>query len=260
MKYWTDAINPVIGCRQISDGCRNCWALAMARRGANNPNEKIADLFDGVATEHGWTGRANFDWAALDKPSRWRRPRVVAVNWLGDLFRSDVPYEWAALTFDAIMASPQHTYLVLTKRPANMASFARQYASGSFIGDFPSNVWFGVSVESDAHRARVIDLLDPTAPYACRWVSAEPLLGSLGSLPLVVDADGRDATGHDDGSGRAVSLVIAGPETGPGSRRPRQSWFDELADRCDDVGTHCVYKPTLTGKNEWDRLPWRDKL
>jgi protein gp37 len=217
---WTDASwNPVVGCSLVSPGCTNCYAMGQAARivrcseGLGRPS-----TYDGtVETVKGkpvWTGKvALASEATLTQPLRWKRPRRIFVNSMGDLFHEDVPDAWIDRVFAVMALAPQHTYQILTKRSARM----RRYFSGIDNGDGtwldgagwrdaliegeaqalysrlhkgedPSlwlavhlplpNVWLGVSAE-DQRRAdeRIPDLL--ATPAAIRFVSAEPLLGPI---------------------------------------------------------------------------------
>lgn len=231
---WTDATwNPVIGCRRVSEGCRNCYAehqaariVAMQRgRNARSPYEDVirfkptddaflggseAELRVHGAPEPKWNGRAVFLPERLDQPLRWKKPRMVFVNSMSDLFHEDITLEQIAAVFGVMAASPQHTFQVLTKRPERMLEFFKwltDSAGGVGVGmswlgygyacqfggwwgsgydddragiaDWPlPNVWLGVSVEDQRTADERIPLL-LQCPAAVRWVSAEPLLGPI---------------------------------------------------------------------------------
>jgi protein gp37 len=193
---WTEATwNPTIGCDKISPGCERCYAERIALRFPKTfPNGFALTLRR----------------SALDLPLRWRRPRMIFVNSMSDLFHADVPDSYVADVFDVMVRSPQHTFQVLTKRAIRLASIAARLP-------WPSNVWIGVSVESTAYRWRV-DYLRKV-PATVRFVSAEPLLGALTALNL-----------------EGIHWLIAGGESQPGARPALLDWFRDLRDQCQAAG------------------------
>ena len=142
----------------------------------------------------------------LSLPRRWKSPRVIFVNSMSDLFHPEVPAEFIEEVFAVMADTPRHTYQVLIKRSKRLAVLAERLV-------WPDNVWMGVSVESDRYCFRAAHL--GSARAAVRFVSAEPLLGSLDSVGL----DGID-------------WLIAGGESGHGARPMPPRWVFELRDRC----------------------------
>jgi protein gp37 len=205
---WTDATwNPVAGCTVITAGCTNCYAMRMAARLEAMGIEKYRGLTRKSGGRSVWTGRVRCDWSALDAPKQWRQSRLVFVNSMSDLFHPDVSVGFIASVWATMAETPRHTYQILTKRPERMAD--------TLAEGFPvlRNVWLGTSVES----ADVLDRLDHLrrAPAAVRFVSFEPLLGS------VADAD---LTGID--------WAIVGGESGPRSRAIDETWVEEIEALC----------------------------
>ena len=194
---WTESTwNPTVGCTEVSPGCDHCYAKRMTQRFPQTyPNG-----FD-------LTLRS----AALDLPRRWRTPRRIFVNSMSDLFHADVPEAFIAQVFAVMLACPQHTFQVLTKRAERLARLAPRLP-------WPPNVWMGVSVELPDFYWR-LDYLR-RVPAAVRFVSAEPLLGSLADI---------DLTGID--------WLIAGGESQPGCRPAEIAWFRELRDACRGADT-----------------------
>jgi protein gp37 len=189
---WTEATwNPTSGCTKISPGCERCYAERVARRFPKTfPNGFALTLRP----------------AALDLPLHWRRPRMIFVNSMSDLFHVRVPDSYIADVFDVMARCPQHTFQVLTKRAIRLARLSRRLP-------WPRNVWMGVSVECADFSWR-IDWLR-SVPAALRFVSAEPLLGPLPSLNL-------------DG----IHWLIAGGESQAGARPAHLDWFRDLRDQC----------------------------
>lgn len=202
---WTEATwNPTTGCDRITVGCDNCYALTLAKRLKAMGAAKYQ--LDGDPRTSGPGFAVQMHESSLEIPKRWRQPRTVFVNSMSDLFHAHVTDEFIAKVFDVMVATPQHTYQLLTKRPIRLARLANRLP-------WPSNVWMGVSVE-DATQAWRLDRLRQV-PAAVRFVSAEPLLGSLAAV---------DLTG--------LEWVIAGGESGHGARPMDPAWVDELQNRC----------------------------
>ncbi len=202
---WTQAtLNPTTGCDRTSPGCANCYALTLAKRLKAMGLPKYQRDGDPRTSGPGFGLTLHED--VLSIPQRWSAPRTIFVNSMSDLFHPEVPDEFIRRVFEMMVSTPQHTYQVLTKRSKRLAKLAP---------DLPwsDNVWMGVSIESDPYVFRADHLRAVDA--AVRFLSLEPLLGPLPSL----DLDG-------------IGWVIAGGESGPGSRRPEADWFRDIRDRC----------------------------
>jgi protein gp37 len=212
---WTDATwNPVTGCDRVSPGCAHCYALTLAKRlkAMGNPRYQVDG---GPASGPGFGVTLHED--KLEEPLRWRRPRMVFVNSMSDLFHEEIPDEYIDRVFATMAAAPQHTFQVLTKRPERMLAWATRHdaelAHDGLRAEPWPNVWLGVTIENRrfVHRA---DLLRET-PAAVRFVSAEPLLGPLDELDL-----------------SGIDWLICGAESGPGCRRFDFQWARDLRDAC----------------------------
>ena len=203
---WTDATwNPVTGCDQVSPGCDRCYAMTHARRLKAMGNPRYQNDGDSRTSGPGFGLTLHED--LLDRPIRWTRPRHIFVNSMSDLFHPEVPDDFIAKVFDTMAAAPQHTFQVLTKRSRRLAAMA-----GSL--PWPSNVWVGVSIETNRYVFRARHLAE-VRDAAVRFVSAEPLLGPLDLLSL-------------DG----IGWVIVGGESGVGHRSMEETWATDLRDRC----------------------------
>lgn len=184
---WTDATwNPMSGCTKISAGCKNCYAERMARRLKAMGQHRYRNGFK--VTLHGDD--------VIEQPIRWRKPRMVFVCSMGDLFHVMVPDDFIRRVFEVMEAAPQHTFQVLTKRSERLADLAPSLP-------WPRNVWAGVTVENRGAVERIRHLA--SVPAAVRFLSMEPLLEWIPGLPLLV-------------AGGGVNWVIAGGESGPGAR------------------------------------------
>lgn len=243
---WTDATwNPVSGCTKITRGCDHCYA------------ERIAERFRGVRITAGSERRKHhyyngFDVTLhphhLDRPLHWTRPRMIFVCSMSDLFHKDIPADYRDRVFDMMEQADWHTYQVLTKRSPRMRSYLKRRYSDTAP---PGHIWFGVSVEDMDSLARVRHLVG--TPAAVRFLSCEPLLGSLKDLDLA-----------------GIDWVIAGGESGPPARPMHPDWARELRDRCAAAGIPFFFKQwgewaetgeapdpryPLTGFGEWAGRP-----
>jgi protein gp37 len=237
---WTEATwNPVAGCSVTSPGCTNCYAMRLANR-----LEAIGQIkYRGTTRKSGgrskWTGQINLDKNALDLPKRWKSKKIIFVNSMSDLFHENIPLDFIKDVFRTIEQTPWHTYQILTKRAERLEDLAPHLP-------WPRNVWMGVSVEDALYQWR-IDHLRRT-PAAIKFLSLEPLLGSLNALNL----DGID-------------WVIAGGESGPGARPVETDWIRTIRDQCMLSGVAFHFKQwggvikKRTGRildgRTWDELP-----
>jgi protein gp37 len=239
---WTDATwNPVAGCSILSPGCTNCYAMRMAARLEAMGTEKYIGLTRKSGNRHVWTGRVTLDRHALEVPLRWRKPRMIFVNSMSDLFQDAVPPKFIGEVWEKMAAAKQHTFQVLTKRAERMAEITRS------LPVLP-NVWLGVSVENDEQVFRLDHLRMTKA--AVRFVSFEPLLGPVSGADL-----------------SDIDWAIVGGESGPRARPMKQAWVRDIRALCRDAGTAFFFKQwggtnkartgrVLDGK-VWDEFPAR---
>jgi protein gp37 len=201
---WTDATwNPVAGCTILSPGCTNCYAMRMAARLQAMGLPKYAGTTRKSGKRHVWTGRIRLDPDSLEAPLRWRKPRLVFVNSMSDLFHEAVPATFVGAVWDTMERASDHQFQVLTKRPDRLAEFV---ASRRKV--LP-NVWLGTSVETPAYLER-IDVLR-RVPAAVRFISFEPLLARVQNPNL-----------------RGIDWAIVGGESGPGARPMAENWVEDL--------------------------------
>lgn len=193
---WTEMTwNPVTGCRKVSQGCKHCYAERMAKRLEAMGCGRYSSGFE--PTLH---------WDLVQVPKQWKRPRVIFVNSMSDLFQDEVPIEFIQSVFQTIIDCPHHTFQILTKRSARLRSLAARLA-------WPPNIWLGVSVENAKVVSRVVDLAE--VPAAVRFLSCEPLLGPLYDLPL-----------------KRIDWVIVGGESGPMARPMMEWWVQDIRRQC----------------------------
>ena len=199
---WTDSTwNPVTGCTKVSSGCDNCYA------------ERFAERFRGVA---GHPFENGFDLIRrperLEQPLRWKRPRMIFVNSMSDLFHKSIPLDFIDQVFDTMEKADWHIFQVLTKRSSLMRNYLRN-RYGTESG--PEHIWCGVSVEDRSVLVRIRHLQE--SPIAVRFLSMEPLLGPVGRVEL-----------------SGISWVIVGGESGPGARPIQRDWVCEIRDLCQE--------------------------
>lgn len=252
---WTDATwNPITGCTKLSPaspGCAHCYAATFTERFRGVAGHYFENGFD-VQLRRG----------KLDQPLRWRRPRMIFVNSLSDVFHADVPDTYIAQIFAVMALTPRHTFQLLTKRHARMRALLGSRDLGAGLdfetmvrnaaysmrldagrGDCPRvddipwplpNVWLGVSAEN-AHWAKLRGDALRDVPAAVRFFSCEPLLSPIDTADLA-----------------GIDWVIAGGESGPGARVMRPEWARSLRDQCAAASVPFLFKQAGTAlAKEW---------
>jgi protein gp37 len=193
---WTEATwNPITGCTKISPGCTNCYAERMAFRLKAMGQPNYANAFNLTLQAH-----------MLELPLKWRTPQVIFVNSMSDLFHKDVPESYILNVFEVMKQAHWHRFQVLTKRAARLKELSPKLS-------WESNIWMGVSVESEDYTSR-IDYLRATMAKI-KFLSLEPLLGPLANLEL-----------------KGIDWVIVGGESGPGARLMQKDWVTDIRDQC----------------------------
>jgi len=193
---WTEYTwNPVTGCTKISPGCQNCYAERIAKRLQAMGQVNYINGFKVTMHEH-----------VLLTPFRWKKPSIVFVNSMSDLFHEDISLEFIQKVFDVIRRTSKHTYQVLTKRAKRLAELSASL-------EWPDNVWMGVSIENADYHYR-IDYLRQTSAQV-KFVSIEPMLGPIKQLKL-----------------KGINWVIVGGESGPGARLLKKEWVADIKEQC----------------------------
>jgi len=193
---WTDSTwNPVTGCTKVSQGCKNCYAERMALRLHAMGVKKYQNGFK--VTLHPET---------LNEPYLWRKPKMVFVNSMSDLFHDDIPDEYLFDVFRVMKENSIHVFQVLTKRENRLKQISLKIS-------WPANVWMGVTVEDDQTLHRIEILRNTPAPV--KFLSIEPLLTELPRLNL-----------------EGIDWVIIGGESGPNARPIQKSWVEKIREDC----------------------------
>lgn len=218
---WTDAtFNPWWGCERVSPACAHCYADTLARRYGH-------DLWGAGR------GRRFFSDQHWKRPLKWdrdaaaaaRRVKVFCAS-MADVFEDhDELAPWRERLWTLIAATPQLDWQLLTKRPENVARMV------PWTEEWPANVWIGTSIENARHTFRA-DILREL-PATVRFISAEPLLGSL-------FLNGKPNRRPLDLAG--IHWLIAGGESGPRHRPMQLDWVRELRVACRESGVAFFYK------------------
>lgn len=267
---WTDETwNPIRGCRRKSAGCKFCYAEQQAGRMAG-PGQAYEGLVTKTESGWRWTGLIRTVPTLLDKPLRWKQPRMIFVNSMSDLHYEDLEISAIDEIYAVMYLANWHIFQTLTKRAEEMYAYLsdpqtprRIFAAAvaiaksrkmitnekqlkPFTWPLP-NVWVGTSVEDDENANRRIAFL-LASPAAIHYLSAEPLLAPMNLLaiknvpaltantdPLYNAADGYSF--HPDlpalaTFGPKLDWVIAGAESGDNARPMNEDWVRSLRDQC----------------------------
>lgn len=226
---WTEATwNPVTGCDKISPGCKNCYAERLALRLQAAGTAQYKNGF--FLTLHP---------ESLEIPVSWKKPKVIFVNSMSDLFHKNVPLAFIKQVFAVMQSTPQHQFQILTKRAERLVELNDQLQWGD-------NIWMGVSVESSEYLCRIDHLKRIAAKI--KFLSLEPLLGPLPRLDL-----------------EGIDWVIVGGESGPYSRPMKPQWVRQIRAQCVAANVPFFFKQwggvfksrtgrTLDGRT-WDQMP-----
>jgi len=203
---WTESTwNPITGCSKISPGCKNCYAERMARRLHAMRQANYRNGFKLTVHPH-----------TIGLPLSWKRPQMIFVNSMSDLFHAQAPKDFIIEIFNTMNKACWHMYQILTKR-------AEQLIKLDKILPWTDNIWMGVTVESSDYVYRIDRLRESCALN--KFISFEPLLDSVRTLNL-----------------KGIDWVIAGGESGPGARIVQKEWITEIRDQCIEAGIPFFFK------------------
>ena len=226
---WTEATwNPVTGCSKFSLGCVNCYAERLAKRLQKMGHPKYRNGFE--ITLHP---------AELSKPLEWKKPMMIFVVSMGDLFHEKVPVEFIQEVFKVMNKAYWHTFQVLTKRIERMLEISEKV-------NWTPNIWAGVTVEHEKYVYRIGIL--KKIPAFVRFISMEPLLSNMPYIDL-----------------SGIDWVIVGGESGPRARPMKTEWVRRIRDMVKSQGVAFFFKQwggrnkkaagrVLDGRT-WDEYP-----
>lgn len=203
---WTGSTwNPVTGCDRVSAGCKNCYADRMAKRLQAMGVHKYRNGFE--VTLHP---------DVLEEPLKWKKPRMIFVNSMSDLFHNEIPFEYIAQIFSVMNRAEHHIFQILTKRPKRLVQISHKL-------NWTDNIWMGVTVENAKFVSRIDDLRKTEAKI--KWLSLEPLLGPIENLPL-----------------KNIDWVVVGGESGPGARPIKEEWILDIKKQCNNQKAAFFFK------------------
>lgn len=226
---WTETTwNPVTGCTKVSPGCKFCYAERMARRLKAMGQPRYRDGF-----------AVTLQPQALEEPYSWKKPRLVFVNSMSDLFHEKVPITYIRQVFKVMNDCPEHQFQILTKRSERLSKVADKL-------EWSPNIWMGVSVENQDYTFRVDHLRH--IPARIKFLSLEPLIGPISKLNL-----------------RGIDWVIVGGESGSSARSMKEEWVIRIRDLCLKANVKFFFKQwggfnkkkngrTLDNRT-WDEMP-----
>ena len=211
---WTHRTwNPVTGCSKVSPGCANCYAERFALRLQKMGNPRYRNGF-----------KVTLHYDLLDLPLRWKKPSMIFVNSMSDLFHEDVPDEFIMKVFEVMNKAHWHIFQVLTKRSKRLLELSPKL-------NWTPNIWMGVSVELKQYYSRIHDLKRTGAKV--KFLSCEPLLGPLPDMPL-----------------EGIDWVIVGGESGPNARPIKEEWVLDILQQCRRHGVAFFFKQ-WGGVHKW---------
>jgi len=210
---WTEMTwNPTTGCTKISQGCKFCYAEVMSKRLQLMGIEKYRNNFEITVHED-----------ALTTPYSWKKPKIVFVNSMSDLFHENVPLSFIQKVFKVMRDNPQHVFQVLTKRSERLYELDEKLK-------WSHNIWMGVSVEDSQVESR-IDFLRETSAKV-KFLSLEPLIGPLPNMNL-----------------SKIDWVIVGGESGHKPRPMESDWVLDIQEQCEKSDVAFFFKQ-WGGKNK----------
>ena len=210
---WTNVSwNPTIGCSREACMKLYCYACKMATRlkHMGHADYQLADPFQPRFVEH-----------RLKLPYKWRKPRMVFVDSMGDLFDEHIREIDIIRVLNVIKENPKHTFQVLTKQAQRAVDVLEDFT-------LPKNLWLGTTQDGKTTDIDDITLLAQLNPEV-HFASFEPLLGPIYTWPL-----------------DALDWVIVGAQTNP-TRQPKKEWVNSIIETARSDGTYIFLKDNLEG-------------
>lgn len=238
---WADRVwDPVVGCSEVSVGCRHCRGLCRARAMANRQHPESA-IYRSVVSADGtkWTGDVHLRHDRLELPLQWQRCGVVLVNNTSDLFHPRVPDAYIRKVFNVMAQCEGIRFIAITKRAERLAKLAPSLP-------WPSHVWMGVGIEDEKHLWRKSCLCQTNA--AKKILFLDPLQDAICPLPL-----------------GGIDWVVAAGECGPGFRPLPPDWVRLVRNQCEKAEVPFYFQnwagpdPTTAGR-VLDGTTWDDTL
>jgi len=210
---WTEkSWNPTTGCTKISLGCDNCYAEVLANRLKLMGVEKYKNGF-----------KVKLHKNEVQKPTTWKKSSIIFVNSMSDLFHENIPEKFILEVFAVMNKCHWHVFQVLTKRVKRLLVLNNKLR-------WTSNIWMGVTVESEKYISRVEILKEIEAKT--KFISFEPLLGPIPKLSL-----------------KAIDWAIVGGESGMKARPLNKNWVLDIRQQCQEEKVSFFFKQ-WGGKNK----------
>jgi len=210
---WTESSwNPVTGCSKISDGCLNCYAEKMAFRLKAMRTRGYENGFEVTLQYH-----------QLEKPLKLKKPQMIFVNSMSDIFHSNIPDEYILKIFEIMNKASWHTFQVLTKRPERLEELKDKI-------NWTDNIWLGTTIESNKYIDRVKFIKKTNAKI--KFISFEPLIDNVKDVNI-----------------EGIDWVIVGGESGSRAREIKKEWIYEIKEKCDKLNIPFFFKQ-WGGKNK----------
>jgi len=270
---WTDMTwNPVTGCTKVSTGCKHCYAERLFPRvyGKDTVVDEIWGMKPFKRKREFTDVKLHPD--RLEQPLHWKKPRMIFVNSMSDLFHEDIPFEFIDQIFAVMARSEQHTFQILTKRPHRMLEYIALYRTEwnpdydfemmlrevtmqhdgnedllCADSEWPlKNVWLGISCENQATADERIPIL-LQVPAAVRFLSCEPLLASIDLNQIWAKMPSVGKSLYNVISNKSVDWVIVGGESGPGYRPMKPEWAKSIIEHCQAARVP-VFMKQMAGK------------
>ncbi len=203
---WTESSwNPITGCNKISEGCLNCYAESLAERLKAMGQSKYANGF-----------KLTLHPDELETPLKWKKPKIIFVCSMSDIFHKDVPDEFIIRIFETMNKASWHIFQVLTKRAERIEKIKDKV-------EWTDNIWLGVTVENERNIWRIEYLAN--SPAKVKFLSLEPLLSDISNLPL-----------------KNIDWVIVGGESGINARPMEKQWVINIKNQCEKAGVPFFFK------------------
>lgn len=223
--WCTDTINPISGC--LNFNTVHCGEFCYARKMAFRLKGRF-----GYPEDDPFTPTFHYDAARKIENLKGHGKRVF-LDSMGDWFSEGVKPDWISHVIQAVNQKPEHTFLVLTKRPDRIQELVA-------VERIPKHMWIGVSVTKteDLWRIKTMQKLkhDTNFCFTQTFVSFEPLQERIDPPDMALSSvlDG-------------IKWVIIGAETGNRKAKviPEMKWVSELCWAADALEIPVFLKDNL---------------
>ncbi len=271
--FWDKDLSAVVGCSPDMPCAPRCWASKLAWRMSRNSSIPMAireKLSRAVDSKGNWTGKSVLILEWLHKPLHWRKPRVIATCWVGDLFYGKVIPAHIERVVEVVDKCPQHAFLFLTKQAHHLSLFFED-SLNKVRKPFKvrPNWWLGTTITCQADADERLPYMATLADAGWNtWVILEPMLGPVDLMHIKAKSGWisfRNGTSQYVSSGpilnQVIKQVILGGENSPNARPLELDWVRKVRDDCKAAGVPFFLK-MLNGvdygmdSNGWQRVDY----